>query len=107
MAATMTTETLTTDSEQTFDKKSWMGGVEPMKVSYGKLMMWFFLISDTFTFSALLVTYGLIRYSYPSWDPAIYGEVFKFSNLYWPTPEQVYASVPFFTACTLHWCSLV
>ena len=24
----------------------WGGGVEPMKASYGKLMMWFFLISD-------------------------------------------------------------
>ncbi len=90
MAATVTHDTLTTESEQVFDKKTWMGGVEPMKVSYGKLMMWFFLISDTFTFSALLVTYGLIRYSYPAWDPAIFGEVFQFSNLYWPTPEKVY-----------------
>lgn len=95
MAATVTHDTLTTESDQVFDKKTWMGGVEPMKVSYGKLMMWFFLISDTFTFSALLVTYGLIRYSYPAWDPAIFGEVFRFSNLYWPTPEMVYASVPF------------
>jgi len=95
MEATATTNPVATDSAQTFGKKLWMGGVSPMNVSYGKLMMWFFLISDTFTFSALLVTYGLIRYSYPSWDPAIYGEVFKFSNLYWPTPEKVYSSVPF------------
>ena len=97
MAATATHDTITTDtsSDQVFDKKIWMGGVEPMKISYGKLMMWFFLISDTFTFSALLVTYGLIRYSYPAWDPAVDGAVFKFSNLYWPTPEMVYASVPF------------
>ena len=29
----------------------WRGGVEPFKASYGKLMMWFFLISDAFTFS--------------------------------------------------------
>lgn len=78
-----------------FDKKTWMGGVEPMNASYGKLMMWFFLISDTFTFSALLVTYGLIRFSYPAYDPAIHGTPFAFSNLYWPIPEQVYDSVPF------------
>jgi cytochrome c oxidase subunit 3 len=68
MAATVTTE-----STEVFEKRAWMGGVEPMKVSYGKLMMWFFLISDTFTFSALLVTYGLIRFSFPAYDPAIHG----------------------------------
>ena len=95
MAATVTHDTLTAESDQVFNKKTWMGGVSPMNVSYGKLMMWFFLISDTFTFSALLVTYGLIRYSYPAWDPAVDGAVFRFSNLYWPTPEMVYASVPF------------
>ncbi|GAB3322281.1 heme-copper oxidase subunit III family protein [Larkinella ripae] len=71
-----------------------MGGVEPMKVSYGKLMMWFFLISDTFTFSALLVTYGLIRFSFQAYDPAVHGE-YHFSNLYWPIPEKVYEAVPF------------
>lgn len=64
-----------------------------MKASYGKLMMWFFLISDTFTFSALLVSYGLIRYSFPAYS----GEVvdFAFSNLYWPIPEKVFSAVPF------------
>ena len=73
--------------------KMWMGGIEPMKVSYGKLMMWFFLISDTFTFSALLVAYGTARFSFPSFvgDRAN----FTFSNLYWPIPERVYESVPF------------
>ncbi len=92
MAATA----VTTESTAAFDKKTWMGGVEPMNASYGKLMMWFFLISDTFTFSALLVTYGLIRSSYPAWDPAIYGATFQFSNLYWPIPERVYNAIPFF-----------
>lgn len=91
MAATVTTE-----GSATFDKKTWMGGVEPMNASYGKLMMWFFLISDTFTFSALLVTYGLIRYSYPAYDPAIHGTPFQFSNLYWPVPEEVFNAIPFF-----------
>lgn len=88
MAATATTDA------PVFDKKTWMGGVEPMKASYGKLMMWFFLISDTFTFSALLVTYGMIRFSYPAYDPAVHGD-FHFSNLYWPIPEKVYEAVPF------------
>ncbi|MBB5284831.1 cytochrome c oxidase subunit 3 [Rhabdobacter roseus] len=77
----------------TVEPKMWLGGISPMKVSYGKLMMWFFLISDTFTFSALLVSYGLVRFSYPAYS----GEVadFTFSNIYWPIPEKVYEAVPF------------
>lgn len=48
----------------------WEGGQEPFKASYGKLMMWFFLLSDAFTFSGLLVTYGALRFSYDKWaDP--------------------------------------
>ena len=31
---------------------TWGGGNEPLKASYGKLMMWFFLLSDIFTFAA-------------------------------------------------------
>lgn len=71
----------------------WGGGVEPMKVSYGKLMMWFFLLSDAFTFSALLITYGLIRYSHPAYEGAI--SDFAFSQEYWPVPEKVFEAVPF------------
>ncbi|MFZ9754997.1 MAG: cytochrome oxidase subunit III, partial [Bacteroidia bacterium] len=29
----------------------WAGGRSPFNVSYGKLMMWIFLLSDAFTFS--------------------------------------------------------
>ena len=58
----------------------WRGGVEPMKASYGKLMMWFFLLSDAFTFSALLITYGMIRYSHPAFEGAI--SDFAFSQEY-------------------------
>ena len=54
-------------STQTISKSSvWGGGNSPFKVSYGKLMMWVFLLSDAFTFSSLLTAYGAIRYSYPS-----------------------------------------
>lgn len=72
----------------------WGGGVAPMKASYGKLMMWFFLISDAFTFSALLITYGYIRWSHPGYS----GEVgnFAFSQEYWPIPEKVFEAIPFF-----------
>ena len=71
----------------------WGGGVSPMKAS-GKLMMWFFLLSDAFTFSALLITYGLIRFSHPAYEGAI--DDFVFSQEYWPVPEVVFEAVPFF-----------
>ncbi|MBI3482761.1 MAG: cytochrome c oxidase subunit 3 [Bacteroidetes bacterium] len=72
----------------------WDGGVSPMGVSYGKLMMWFFLLSDAFTFSGLLITYGLIRSQHPAFTGA--HEAFVFSHEYWPIPERVFEAVPFF-----------
>lgn len=72
----------------------WDGGVSPMNASYGKLMMWFFLLSDAFTFSALLITYGLVRSSHHAYEGTV--EAFKFSQAYWPIPEKVFASIPFF-----------
>ncbi len=74
-------------------KSPWAGGLAPMKASYGKLMMWFFLLSDAFTFSALLITYGMIRFSHPAYEGAV--EDFVFSQSYWPIPEKVFEAVPF------------
>ena len=75
-------------------KTEWDGGVSPMNASYGKLMMWFFLLSDAFTFSALLITYGLVRSAHAAYDGTV--ENFVFSQAYWPIPEKVFASIPFF-----------
>jgi len=75
-------------------KTEWDGGVSPMNASYGKLMMWFFLLSDAFTFSALLITYGLVRSSHPAYTGEV--ENFLFSQAYWPIPEKVFEAVPFF-----------
>jgi cytochrome c oxidase subunit III len=74
-------------------RSMWDGGVSPMGVSYGKLMMWFFLLSDAFTFSGLLITYGLVRSSHKAYDGLV--NAFYFSHDYWPIPEKVYESVPF------------
>lgn len=52
------------------DKQAWDGGHSPFGASYGKLMMWFFLLSDAFTFSAFLLTYGALRFSAPEWPDA-------------------------------------
>ena len=76
------------------DKNLWKGGVEPLKASYGKLMMWFFLLSDALTFSGLLVTYGFSRFSHPTYQGLV--DQFTFSTKYWPLPERVFTHIPFF-----------
>src|ERR1700712_283350 len=59
----------------TADRKWWSGGKSPFNLEYGKLMMWYFLMSDAFTFGAFLISYGTIRFSSNSWpDPNV---VFK------------------------------
>ncbi|MDB5252548.1 MAG: cytochrome oxidase subunit [Flaviaesturariibacter sp.] len=51
-------------------KQWWAGGKSPFNVEYGKLMMWYFLMSDAFTFGAFLISYGTVRFSANSWpDP--------------------------------------
>ncbi|MBC7589224.1 MAG: cytochrome c oxidase subunit 3 [Chitinophagaceae bacterium] len=57
---------------------AWSGGKSPFAIEYGKLMMWFFLLSDAFTFSALLIYYGAQR----------------FSKMTWPDPDIVFQSIP-------------
>ncbi len=65
---------------QVDSKSLWGGGVSPMNVSYGKLMMWLFLISDAFTFSSFLASYGFMRHKYDD---------------IWPNPEDVFHHFPF------------
>lgn len=84
---------MATTAVETSKKKLWGGGVEPLKASYGKLMMWFFLLSDALTFSALLVTYGLSRFSHNAFDKHV--SEFAFSDKYWPIPERVFTHIPF------------
>jgi len=59
-------------------QKWWSGGRSPFNVEYGKLMMWYFLMSDAFTFGAFLISYGTIR----------------FSSNGWPDPNVVFSSFP-------------
>jgi cytochrome c oxidase subunit 3 len=71
MAATVTTAST---------GKTWGGGNEPMGASYGKLMMWFFIVSDALTFSGFLAAYGFSR--------------FKFIET-WPIADEVFNHFPF------------
>jgi cytochrome c oxidase subunit 3 len=70
-------------AEVAVDKKALIEGERPVfKASYGKLMMWFFLVSDAFTFSALLITYGALRISNVTEGYA------------WSNPENVFTHMP-------------
>ncbi|MFN8429070.1 MAG: cytochrome c oxidase subunit 3 [Spirosomataceae bacterium] len=83
---------------------TWKGGTQPLKVGYGKIMMWIFLLSDTFTFSALLISYGLIRFGSPSFKdvvPEMTHKTFELSYKYWPVPEKVFEAVPFLHGVSL------
>ncbi len=53
----------------------WAGGVSPFGMSWGKFMMWIFLLSDAFTFGGLLVAYGAVRMSSEAWPNA--AEIFR------------------------------
>ncbi|AZQ62190.1 cytochrome oxidase subunit III [Flammeovirga pectinis] len=74
----------------------WDGGQRPMKATYGKLMMWFFLVSDAFTFASLLIAYGVVRFMHPAYEGAYSKFEFATSsdNFYWPIPEKVFNAFP-------------
>ncbi|BAO54672.1 cytochrome c oxidase subunit 3 [Nonlabens marinus] len=60
--------------------QQWGGGTSPLGASYGKLMMWFFILSDALTFSGFLAAYGFSR--------------FKFIEE-WPIADEVFNHFPF------------
>ncbi|RED21917.1 cytochrome c oxidase subunit 3 [Flavobacterium cutihirudinis] len=64
------------------DEKTWGGGddIQPLGASYGKMMMWFFIVSDALTFSGFLGAYGFSR--------------FKFIET-WPLADEVFTHFPF------------
>jgi cytochrome c oxidase subunit III len=61
-------------------KTLWGGKESPFQTSYGKLMMWFFLVSDALTFGGLLIAYGFTRHN---------------TQEAWPIGEETFNSLPF------------
>ena len=61
-------------------KTAWGGKISPFNASYGKLMMWFFLVSDALTFGGLLISYGFTRFN---------------AQDAWPIGEETFNSLPF------------
>jgi cytochrome c oxidase subunit 3 len=45
----------------------WGGGKSPFGTSWGKLMMWIFIVSDALTFVGFIVAYGFMRSVSPAW----------------------------------------
>ncbi|MDX1461635.1 MAG: cytochrome c oxidase subunit 3 [Marinirhabdus sp.] len=70
----------TTVAKTGTEGKTWGGGNRPLNASYGKMMMWFFIVSDALTFSGFIAAYGFSR--------------FKFIDA-WPIADEVFTHVPF------------
>ena len=62
------------------DEHALDGGPGPLGATYGKMMMWFFILSDALTFSGFLAAYGFSR--------------FKFIET-WPIADEVFNHFPF------------
>ena len=63
----------------------WSGGAHPYRIGHRKLGMWLFIVSDSLTFSALLIGYSYVRASSDQW----------------PTPFPFNPSIIFSTVMTL------
>ncbi|SRR6266545_57500 len=63
----------------------WDGGAHPYAIGHKKLAMWLFILSDSMTFSALLVGYSYVRVAAKTW----------------PTPFHFWPSVVTATVMTL------
>jgi len=70
---------MATHAEKVDGATLWGGNGSPFRISYGKQMMWFFLLSDALTFGALLSAYGYARHQAVSW----------------PLAEDVFNAMPF------------
>ena len=62
------------------DEHALDGGPGPLGATYGKMMMWYFILSDALTFSGFLAAYGFSR--------------FKFIET-WPIADEVFNHFPF------------
>ena len=56
--------------------RDWSADKQTFQVPWGKAMMWFFLLSDTFIFTCFLTSYMNVRMS---------------TRVPWPNPSEVFA----------------
>ena len=74
-----------TKSEEALVGSPWSGGTRPFAVNSKKLGMWLFIVSDTLTFSALLLAYSYVRLANPDW----------------PRPFEIYPAIAKSTTMTI------
>ncbi|MEJ6694537.1 MAG: cytochrome c oxidase subunit 3 [Chitinophagales bacterium] len=70
---------MSSGSTNEYEVHEWESLKGPFNASYGKVMMWYFLISDTFVFGAFLVAYAAARTS---------------NAESWPMASEVFSTVP-------------
>ncbi len=62
------------------DENALDGGQGPLGATYGKMMMWYFILSDALTFTGFLAAYGFSRFKYLET---------------WPIADEVFNHFPF------------
>ena len=67
------------ESKGGYQIHEWENLKGPFNASYGKVMMWYFLISDTFIFAAFLIAYAAARMANVNT---------------WPMASEVFNTVP-------------
>jgi cytochrome c oxidase subunit 3 len=75
-----------TKSEEPLVGTPWSGGTRPFAVNSKKLGMWLFIVSDTLTFSALLLAYSYVRLA---------------NSDSWPRPFEIYPAIAKSTTMTI------
>lgn len=85
-------------------RSEWSGGKSPYGVSWGKLMMWLFIISDALAFGGLLVSYGMLRLAAGKWVDT--NEIFALSIGGFKVPLLLIAVMTFILVSSSGWMAL-
>ncbi|MCY4629171.1 MAG: cytochrome c oxidase subunit 3 [Acidobacteria bacterium] len=66
-------------SQTAIAQADWGGGASPFGVTWQKMMMWFFIVTDALLFAGLLVSYGVVRIATGDWPAQ--SEVFSLTYI--------------------------
>ncbi len=66
-------------SQTAIARADWGGAASPFGVTWQKMMMWFFIVTDALLFAGLLVSYGVVRIATGDWPAQ--AEVFSLSYI--------------------------
>jgi cytochrome c oxidase subunit 3 len=69
----------------------WGGGKSPFGTTWGKFMMWVFIVSDALTFAGFIVAYGFMRSVSPAWPDQ--SEVFSMTLITFMTFALISSSL--------------